>query len=154
MKFRVLSYFILVILFPGLVLAQSISAPVFPQQQINKALNSFHLSNNKNTSETTPATSLSLKSFWNSYNTLEKFRHSFRYDYNRNMAPDTVFVGVVPNDTLVINGNYFNNGPILVFNDGVLIFDHATATIIGDVYVFQQGRLLADSSTLNFPQQY
>ena len=67
---------------------------------------------------------------------------------------DTVFVGDVPNDTLIITGNYFNNGPLLVFNDGVLIFQNANATILGDIYVFQNGTLSCDSSMLSFPQQY
>ena len=67
---------------------------------------------------------------------------------------DTIFVGGVPNDTLIISGTFFNNGPILVFNDGVLIFDHANATILGDIFVFQNGKMFADSSTLNCPQQY
>ncbi len=73
---------------------------------------------------------------------------------NFNAMTDTVYVGDVPNDTLLITGNYFNNGPILVFNDGVLIFDDATATILGDLYVFQNGTVSCDSSVLSFPQQY
>ncbi|MBL0340413.1 MAG: hypothetical protein IPP71_05475 [Bacteroidetes bacterium] len=69
-------------------------------------------------------------------------------------AIDTVFVGAVPNDTLVITGTWFNNGPILVFNDGVLIFDTANATILGDIFVFQDGKMFANNSTLAFPQLY
>src|ERR1700741_755818 len=67
---------------------------------------------------------------------------------------DTIFVGVVPNDTLVITGNWTHSGPILVLSDGVLIFKNATVIDSGDIYVFQQGKLLADSSSLTFPQQY
>lgn len=67
---------------------------------------------------------------------------------------DTIFVGVVPHDTLVITGNWHHNGPILVFNDGVLIFYKATVVDTGDIYVMQNGQLLADSSSLTFPQQY
>jgi len=69
-------------------------------------------------------------------------------------ALDTVYVGAVPHDTLVITGTYTHNGPIFVFNDGVLIFYHATVVNTGDVYVFQNGTLLADSSSLTFPQDY
>lgn len=67
---------------------------------------------------------------------------------------DTIIVGLVPNDTLYITGTFFNNGPILVFNDGVLIFENANAVILGDIFVFQNGKLFADSSVINSPQQY
>ncbi len=67
---------------------------------------------------------------------------------------DTLFVGGVPNDTVVVTGTWSNNGPIYVFNDGVLIFQNANATVLGNCYVFQNGKMLADSSTLFFPQQY
>ncbi|MBK9422978.1 MAG: T9SS type A sorting domain-containing protein [Bacteroidetes bacterium] len=72
----------------------------------------------------------------------------------RTAVNDTVYVGDVPDDTLVITGTYFNNGPVLVFNDGVLIMESATATILGDIYVFQDGKLSVNNSTLNMPQQY
>jgi hypothetical protein len=67
---------------------------------------------------------------------------------------DSIFVGVVPHDTLLITGNWHHNGPILVLNDGVLIFKNATVVDSGEIYIFQQGQLLADSSSLTFPQQY
>jgi hypothetical protein len=67
---------------------------------------------------------------------------------------DTIFVGVVPNDTLIITGNWHHSGPILVLGNGVLIFYKATVVDSGDIYVFQQGQMLADSSSLTFPQQY
>lgn len=67
---------------------------------------------------------------------------------------DTLFIGDIPHDTLVINGNYTHNGPVFIFNDGVLILHHAILTNVGDVFVFGHGTLLADSSSLFFPQQY
>lgn len=67
---------------------------------------------------------------------------------------DTLIVGLVPNDTVRITGNWTHTGPIWVFNDGVLIFDNATVADTGDVYVFGTGQLLADSSTFYFPQNY
>jgi len=73
---------------------------------------------------------------------------------SRTSFTDTVVVGAVPNDTLVITGAFFNNGPIIVLNDGVLIFQNATATILGDVFVVQDGQIWASGSTLFFPQQY
>jgi len=67
---------------------------------------------------------------------------------------DTIIVGYTPNDTLRITGNWTHNGPIFVLGDGVLIFKNATVIDTGDVYVFQSGKLFADSSSLTFPQQY
>jgi hypothetical protein len=67
---------------------------------------------------------------------------------------DSIFVGAVPHDTLLITGNWHHYGPIFVLNDGVLIFKNATVVDTGDIYIFQQGQLLADSSSLTFPQQY
>lgn len=69
-------------------------------------------------------------------------------------ALDTLIVGLVPNDTVIITGNWTHTGPIWVFNDGVLIFDNATVQDTGDVYVFGNGQLWVDSSSLFFPQQY
>ena len=67
---------------------------------------------------------------------------------------DTAFVGAVPNDTLIVTGNWTCNGPVYVFNDGVLIFDHANATILGDIYVWGNGTLIADSTQFNIPQAW
>ncbi len=69
-------------------------------------------------------------------------------------ALDTLVVGFVPNDTVVITGNWTHTGPIYVLGNGVLIFDHANVIDTGDVYVFGSGQLLADSSNLFFPQAY
>ncbi len=67
---------------------------------------------------------------------------------------DTAYVGVVPNDTLVVSGNWICNGPVYVFNDGVLIFDHANATILGDIYIWGHGSLIADSTQFHIPQAW
>lgn len=67
---------------------------------------------------------------------------------------DTIIVGATPNDTLFITGNWTHYGPILVMGNGVLIFYKATVVDTGDIYVFQDGKLLCDSSSLTFPQQY
>ncbi len=69
-------------------------------------------------------------------------------------ALDTVYVGAALNDTLVITGVYNHEGPIFVFNDGVLIIHNASVINEGDIYVFGNGQLLCDSSNLTFPQQY
>ncbi len=70
------------------------------------------------------------------------------------MINDTLIVGYLPGDTVHISGSWSNNGPIIVLQDGVLIFDHANAEINGDLFVIGHGQVWADSSTLFFPQQY
>lgn len=67
---------------------------------------------------------------------------------------DTVVVGEVPNDTLFVSGTWLNNGPVFVFNDGVLIFEDAQATIQGDLYVINDGKVFSNNSSIYFPQQY
>ncbi len=128
---------------------------LFPQKDINSALDSkYHVQ--PLTSQSTPG---------NVYTTgwfslmkqlpamLDKMNAASAQGVFSSMN-DTIFVGEVPADTLMITGTFFNNGPILVFNDGVLIFDQANATILGDLYVFQNGKLFCDSSVINCPQQY
>lgn len=67
---------------------------------------------------------------------------------------DTAFVGAVPNDTLIVTGNWTCNGPIYVFNDGVLIFDNANATVLGDIYIWGHGTILGDSTSFHIPQSW
>ena len=67
---------------------------------------------------------------------------------------DTLIVGYTPNDTLRITGNWTHIGPIIVLNSGVLIFKHANATIVGDIYVAGHGKAFSDSSSIYLPQQY
>jgi hypothetical protein len=63
-------------------------------------------------------------------------------------------VGLVPQDTLLITDTFDHNGPIFVFNDGVLIFYNAVVENRGDIIVFQHGRVFGISSFLTFPQDY
>ncbi len=79
---------------------------------------------------------------------------SLRNGNDELLALDTLIVGLVPNDTLVITGTWTHTGPIWVLGTGVLIFDNANVIDTGDVYVFQTGKLFADSSTFIFPQNY
>ncbi len=67
---------------------------------------------------------------------------------------DTLVVGYTPRDTLFVSGKWSHTGPIFVFNDGVIIFKNADATILGDLFVVGSGKVFADSSALYFPQQY
>jgi hypothetical protein len=71
-----------------------------------------------------------------------------------NSYPDTLIVGVKPYDTLVITGTLNHNGPIWVALNGVLIIKHANLTNIGDMDVFNNGKVIIDSSTVSFPQAY
>lgn len=87
-------------------------------------------------------------------NETENFLREFDLNNLNLSSIDTVYVGDVPNDTLIITGNYTHSGPIFVFNDGVLIFDHATVVDSGDIYVFQNGQMFADSTSFTFPQEY
>lgn len=129
----------------------------FPQQKINAALDYSlvpkHFDSNRTQS---PQTSSALGAF----NVLDKMQNfkvpdeGFLQAY-ASMATDTLIVGVVPNDTLVISGNWVHDGPIWVFNDGVLIFNNATITNTnGDLIIWQNGKVIADSSSFFFPQQY
>jgi hypothetical protein len=79
---------------------------------------------------------------------------SLRQGNEQLLSLDTLIVGLVPNDTLIITGNWTHTGPIWVLGTGVLIFDNATVIDTGDVYVFQTGKLFADSSSFFFPQTY
>ncbi|MEI6899220.1 MAG: T9SS type A sorting domain-containing protein [Bacteroidota bacterium] len=68
---------------------------------------------------------------------------------------DTLIIGLTPNDSLVISGDYTHTGPILVIGNGVLRFKNCHATIIGDLVVWGDHALVtADSSYLYFPQEY
>lgn len=68
--------------------------------------------------------------------------------------PDTLIVGVSPYDSLTITGSFVHNGPIFVALKGVLIIKNANVTNLGDVAVFNNGKVIVDSSTLTFPQSY
>ncbi|MGA3012791.1 MAG: T9SS type A sorting domain-containing protein [Bacteroidales bacterium] len=68
---------------------------------------------------------------------------------------DTLVIGISPNDSLIVNGIFFHNGPVFVLGNGVLRFKHANATIVGDLYVWgDHAQVTADSSYLYFPQEY
>ncbi len=89
---------------------------------------------------------------------LQNYRHGFPYPPLRPSSSlrsiDTLWVGLTPGDTVVITGTWQNTGPIILENDGVLIFNNANATIGGDMYVLDSAQVFATNSTLYFPQQY
>ena len=134
------------------LLSQSNPAKLFPQQKINEALNKFI------------ASSLWNNQYKQANHTASGFVSSpasviFKKVLDSNteqayMASDTIIVGAQINDTLVITGNFTHTGPIMVFNNGVLIFNQATVVDTGEIYVFGNGKLFADSTAFTFPQQY
>lgn len=67
---------------------------------------------------------------------------------------DTLVFGFPPNDTLVITGNYTQNGPIIGWGNGVLIIKNATANILGNIYLLGNSKAIIDSSMVYIPQQY
>ncbi len=92
---------------------------------------------------------------------LQKMEEVKTMDFNKLSHPvggakvyDTVFVGLVPHDTLWITGVYNHQGPIFVFNDAVLVIHNAIVNNDGDLFVFGHGKVFADSSSITFPQQY
>lgn len=44
---------------------------------------------------------------------------------SHNKSTDTLFVGLIPGDSLYITGAFMNDGPILVYGDGILIIENA-----------------------------
>ncbi len=79
--------------------------------------------------------------------------HRFLVPSNKGMTfinSDTLYVG----DTLGIKGEWLRNGPIVIYNSGLLHFSGAQATILGDIYLLNEASLLADSSILYIPQAY
>ncbi len=70
-------------------------------------------------------------------------------------STDTLFVGLTPGDSLYITGAFMNDGPVLVYGDGILIFNNAQAFINGDIIVWgTTGRLEIINSTITSPQAY
>ena len=73
----------------------------------------------------------------------------------RSTQSDTLFIGIPPYDSLIITGTFSHTGPVMVIGNGILRFKNASATIVGDLYVWGDHALVtADSSYLYFPQQY
>lgn len=158
MKFQLLS--IVFILGCHLCLAQAAYHLVFPQAEINSALSSgFQRSLSAQpagSNEAGPAESSarSLVPVLTQTRELKKQPLQIRTPNSQRSLNDTVYVGTTLNDTLIITGHYTHTGPIFVFNNGVLIFRNAVVSDTGDIYVWQHGKVFADSSSLTFPQQY
>ncbi len=75
--------------------------------------------------------------------------------HNDSKSGDTLFIGEVPNDSVIVTGSWIHAGPIFIIGDGKLIFNNANATILGDVWIWgDNAKLVSNNSTLYFPQQF
>lgn len=143
------SLLVLLTLFP--FISKSQSQVTFPQAKINGLQNPSTGTNQKQISLSTNKETV--RSVQSAFNTYQSFKLP-DVGSASTLSIDTLIVGDVPNDTVIITGNWTHTGPIWVFNDGVLIFHNANVIDTGDVYVFGHGQLLADSSSFYFPQNY
>lgn len=66
-----------------------------------------------------------------------------------------IYDTLIVTDTMTITGTWMHEGPIFIVNNGLLKFQDANATILGDIYLMgAHPQLISDSSTLYIPQQY
>lgn len=133
------------------------AAQQFPQQKINTALSKANIYTSHKKNNYVEAKKQSNGAF-KCINAMDKLKKTdwekLKATAAESRAIDTVYVGALNDDTLVITGNYVHEGPIFVFNHGVLIIHNSSFVNQGDIYVFGSGQLLCDSSNLTFPQQY
>ncbi len=134
-------------------------AQTFPQDQINTILQSGFERHSLFNPNQVPAVNTNSSHLTPVLAQMDELKRGHNPTHIHNSYPqpqnnDTLIVGLVPNDTLRITGNWTHTGPIYVFNTGVLIFHNATVIDTGDVYVFGNGKWIADSSSFFFPQKY
>ncbi len=67
---------------------------------------------------------------------------------------DDIVVGDTPAETLSISGYFYNEGDIIIINDGVLIVHNADFNLAGNIIMVNQAKAVIDSSILNFIQAY
>jgi len=65
-----------------------------------------------------------------------------------------IIVGDEPSETLSITGYFYNNGDIIVINDGVLQIDHADFNLDGNIIAMNQGIVDVDSSQFTILQHF
>jgi len=126
------------------------------QHNIQGALNQVKLPANEASINAQPLTSGTDQPHLNQFFQFNENvkEHSLKVSKKPSSTSDTIFVGIAPNDSLVITGTYTHTGPIIVVLNGVLIVKHANMTNIGDMYALQKGKIIIDSSTVSFPQNY
>lgn len=75
------------------------------------------------------------------------------YTLTGSMRGDLV-IGDTPAETLSITGYFYNEGNIVIINDGVLKVKNADFNLDGDIVIANQGEAIIDSSEINFIQHY
>jgi hypothetical protein len=78
----------------------------------------------------------------------QNYIHSTGKSFSRS---DTLYIV----DTMQITGTWVHTGAIVIANNGLLHFNKANVTILGDIFLLgEHPQLVADSSTLYIPQAY
>jgi hypothetical protein len=158
--------FVLIIFSGKIIVAQHVQTNSVTHAQFNATEINKKLKEDFNKPHYLNSTTLKKRMDINSYShstsaVIKKMEEVKKMNFNKLSHPgsaakvlDTVYVGLVPHDTLRITGSYIHTGPIFVVNDGVLIIHNAVVNNAGDLVVFGSGRVLADSSAITFPQTY
>lgn len=129
----------------------------FHQDLINESLEKAHQQSLYKPTKNFSITGQSSQSSLNSLLSIQsKLKQSIaklpKYKSQKNI--DTLIFGFPPNDTVIITGNYTQNGPIIGWGNGVLIIKNATANLLGNIYLLGNSKAIIDSSTVYIPQQY
>ncbi|MCK4672560.1 T9SS type A sorting domain-containing protein [candidate division WOR-3 bacterium] len=81
---------------------------------------------------------------------MSQFARDIIIEYSR----DDIIIGDEPAETLDVSGYFYNDGDIIIINDGVLSIKNADFNLAGDIIMINQGKAIIDSSVLNFIQDY
>jgi hypothetical protein len=75
---------------------------------------------------------------------------------HRDIDPDRadIIIGDTPAETLSVNGYFYNEGDIIIINDGVLKVQSADFNLAGDIIMTNQARAFIDSSAVSFLQAH
>lgn len=65
-----------------------------------------------------------------------------------------LIIGDTPAETLSVSGYFYNQGNIVIINDGVLKVKNADFNLDGNIYIINQGEATFDSSDVNIIQHY
>lgn len=75
-------------------------------------------------------------------------------EFEKSSLLGDIVVGDEPGETLSITGDFYNQGDIMVINDGVVEVRNADFNLAGNIYTSNKGEISIDSSTVNFLQDY
>jgi hypothetical protein len=139
-----------------LLVATTLNAQKIPQVKLNEFFKEASERINANDNHQIPHQIKSLEALQSGVlQNIKKCKDIQQIQPGHTRSSDTLFIGIPPIDSLTITGTFFHDGPIFVYGNGILRFKNATATILGDLWVWGDKALVtADSSTLYFPQQY